>query len=59
MLGLPPQAKETAMRKAEAPSTAEPTVVRGKYANLLKHGSNVVMLDPVLLPHFPDCFLHG
>jgi hypothetical protein len=28
--------------------------VRGKYTNLLKHGTNLVILDPALMPHFPD-----
>jgi ribosomal 50S subunit-associated protein YjgA (DUF615 family) len=28
--------------------------VRGKYANLLKRGTNVVVLDPDLLDTFPD-----
>jgi hypothetical protein len=37
------------------PETAPPaTPVRGKYTNLLKQGSNLVILDPELLPHFPD-----
>jgi len=31
-----------------------PTVTRGKYANLLKQGTNVVILDPDLLDSFPD-----
>jgi hypothetical protein len=30
------------------------TPTRGKYANLLKQGSNVVILDPDLLDSFPD-----
>jgi hypothetical protein len=33
---------------------ASPTVTRGKYANLLKQGSNLVILDPDLLDSFPD-----
>jgi hypothetical protein len=28
--------------------------VRGKYANLLKQGTNLIILDPELMPHFPD-----
>jgi hypothetical protein len=28
--------------------------MRGKYANLLRQGSNVVVLDPELVPYFPD-----
>jgi hypothetical protein len=27
---------------------------RGKYANLLKQGANLVILDPDLMPYFPD-----
>jgi hypothetical protein len=40
------------MKKSE--SAAKPTVTRGKYANLLKQGTNVVILDPELMPFFPD-----
>lgn len=40
------------MKKPE--NAAKPTVTRGKYANLLKQGSNVVVLDPSLMPFFPD-----
>ncbi len=40
------------MKKPE--STATPTIARGKYANLLKQGTNVVVLDPALMPFFPD-----
>ena len=40
------------MKKPEASSTAVPA--RGKYANLLKQGTNLIILDPELLPHFPD-----
>lgn len=28
--------------------------VRGKYSNLLKQGTNLVVLDPTLMPFFPD-----
>ena len=28
--------------------------VRGKYSNLLAEGTNLVILDPALLPYFPD-----
>lgn len=28
--------------------------VRGKYSNLLQQGANVVIIDPVLMPFFPD-----
>lgn len=27
---------------------------RGKYSNLLKQGTNLVVLDPTLMPFFPD-----
>jgi hypothetical protein len=40
------------MKKPEP--TKSSTAVRGKYTNLLKQGSNVVILDPALLPYFPD-----
>jgi hypothetical protein len=32
----------------------KPTVVRGKYANLLQQGTNIAVLDPDLVEHFPD-----
>ena len=35
-------------------TTTPPTITRGKYANLLKQGSNLVILDPALMPFFPD-----
>jgi len=35
------------------PDTAS-NITRGKYANLLKQGSNVVILDNDLLDSFPD-----
>jgi hypothetical protein len=28
--------------------------VRGKYTNQLKQGTNFVILDPALMPYFPD-----
>jgi hypothetical protein len=31
-----------------------PTAVRGKYYNRLQQGTNLVILDPDLMPHFPD-----
>jgi len=40
------------MKKPE--NAAKPTIARGKYANLLKQGTNVVILDPELMPYFPD-----
>ena len=39
---------------AERPALNFSKGVRGKYANLLKQGSNLVILDPVLMPYFPD-----
>jgi uncharacterized DUF497 family protein len=47
-----PRPNEPYMKKPE--TTAPPTITRGKYANLLKQGSNVVILDPDLLDSFPD-----
>lgn len=35
-------------------ATAKPAAVRGKYANLLQQGTNVAVLDPDLVEHFPD-----
>ena len=28
--------------------------VRGKYYELMQQGTNLVILDPALMPHFPD-----
>lgn len=39
---------------AERPSLDFSKGVRGKYSNLLKEGTNVVVLDPTLLAEFPD-----
>ena len=30
------------------------TAVRGKYFNRLQQGTNLVILDPALMPYFPD-----
>src|SRR5437868_14425733 len=35
-------------------TAAKPTAVRGKYANLLPQGTNVAILDPDIVEHFPD-----
>jgi hypothetical protein len=42
------------MKKANAPIEPSPSAVRGKYFNQLQHGTNLVILDPALMPHFPD-----
>jgi hypothetical protein len=42
------------MKKPETPTITRPTVTRGKYTNLLQQGTNLVILDPALLPFFPD-----
>jgi len=42
------------MKKPETSTAAHPTVTRGKYTNLLKQGTNLVILDPALMPFFPD-----
>ncbi|AFL90255.1 hypothetical protein Terro_4047 [Terriglobus roseus DSM 18391] len=39
---------------AERPNVDFRKGERGKYSNLLAKGTNVVILDPALLPHFPD-----
>ena len=40
------------MKKPDTATT--PTVTRGKYVNLLKQGTNLIILDPGLMPFFPD-----
>jgi hypothetical protein len=42
------------MKKPETSKPVRPPVTRGKYANLLKEGTNVVILEPALLAFFPD-----
>jgi hypothetical protein len=39
---------------AERPDIDFSKGVRGKYSNLLAKGTNLVILDPELLPFFPD-----
>ena len=39
---------------AERPNLDFSKGVRGKYSNRLADGTNLVVLDPALLPHFPD-----
>ncbi len=39
---------------APRPNLDYSKAVRGKYANLIKQGSNLVILDPALMPFFPD-----
>ena len=39
---------------AERPNIDFSKGLRGKYTNLLAKGTNVVVLDPALLPYFPD-----
>lgn len=39
---------------AERPNIDFSKGVRGKYSNLFEKGTNVVILDPALLPFFPD-----
>jgi hypothetical protein len=34
--------------------TASPRPLRGKYANLLKQGTNIAILAPDVVEHFPD-----
>ena len=42
--------------KTRTATSAAPsrTAVRGKYFNRLQQGTNLVILDPALLPYFPD-----
>jgi hypothetical protein len=46
--------KEPSMKKSEIATPPASKIVRGKYANLLKQGSNIVLLDADLLESFPD-----
>jgi hypothetical protein len=49
------QPKENSMKNPETSGTAaKSTAVRGKYANLLQQGTNVAILDPDIVEHFPD-----
>ncbi len=57
---LPNRAQNT-MKKPTKPDPIAPRPnldfskgTRGKYANLIKQGSNLVILDPALMPFFPD-----
>jgi len=42
------------MKKPETAAAPQSKPVRGKYANLLKQGSNIVLLDADLMDNFPD-----
>ena len=42
------------MKKPETPAPTATKPIRGKYSNLLKQGSNIVLLDADLLESFPD-----
>jgi hypothetical protein len=42
------------MKNPEASGTTKLTAVRGKYANLLQQGTNIAILDPDIVEHFPD-----
>ena len=48
------QPNETFMKKPEKTTPPLPKVIRGKYTNLLQQGTNLIILDPALMPHFPD-----
>jgi hypothetical protein len=43
--------KNPKTKPSVAPSS---TAVRGKYFNQLQQGTNLVILDPALMPYFPD-----
>jgi hypothetical protein len=48
------QPGENSRKNPETSGTAaRPTAVRGKYANLLQQGTNVAILDPDIMEHFP------
>jgi hypothetical protein len=42
------------MKKTETAANTTSKPVRGKYANLLRKGSNVAVLDPDIALHFQD-----
>ncbi len=44
------------MKKVEAADspTRKTPPVRGKYTNLLRQGTNIAILDPDVVDHFPD-----
>ncbi len=42
------------MKKSETAANTTSKPVRGKYANLLRQGSNVAVLDPDIASHFHD-----
>jgi len=50
--------KKTIAKASDSVSTTKPkrsaTAVRGKYFNRLQRGTNLVILDPALMPYFPD-----
>jgi hypothetical protein len=46
-----PKLSDSAATTANAQSS---TAVRGKYYNRLQQGTNLVILDPALMPFFPD-----
>ena len=52
--GPRPRPNETYMKKPEKTTPPLPKVTRGKYTNLLQQGTNLIILDPALMPHFPD-----
>lgn len=47
---------ENFMKKADtnSPTPLKSGVTRGKYAHLLQSGSNIAVLDPDIVDHFPD-----
>ena len=42
------------MKKPENSTPTLPKVTRGKYTNMLAQGTNLIILDPALMDHFPD-----
>jgi uncharacterized membrane protein YjjB (DUF3815 family) len=50
--------KSPTKKSSESPASAAParssTAVRGKYYNRLQQGTNLIILDPALMPYFPD-----
>ena len=46
--------KSPRIKSSPVPVKPSTTAVRGKYFNQLQRGTNVILLDPALMPYFPD-----
>jgi hypothetical protein len=45
---------KTTKSSSASPAKPSATAVRGKYFNQLQRGTKLVILDPALMPYFPD-----